>query len=80
MKNLKASCAYALAMAPLQLLQHKHCKVCGKAIPASRELCSGKCEQDWARREKKRKNTMLYYFIGLIATLILLFLLLMRGV
>ncbi|MEW5761178.1 MAG: DUF2116 family Zn-ribbon domain-containing protein [Candidatus Thermoplasmatota archaeon] len=47
------------------IVQHRHCKVCGKAIALKKELCSDECINEWERTIRKRKN-LLYMYISLI--------------
>lgn len=54
-----------------KILQHKHCKICEKAILPEEELCSDECKNRWNVILKKRKWTM-YFFYGMIALFIIL--------
>gem|GEM_PF-175162 len=52
---------------------HKHCLVCGKAIPTDKNFCSEKCEGYYEQKVKKQKR----YFYVLMAFPIILVLLLL---
>lgn len=52
---------------------HKHCLVCGKAIPMDKNFCSEKCERYYEQKVKKQKR----YFYVLMAFPIILVLLLL---
>jgi len=61
----------------LRLVDHRHCKVCGKAIPPNREFCSDECREKyegWQARERRAKR-MIYIFYALIIGSMLVFLL-----
>ncbi|MEW6070016.1 MAG: DUF2116 family Zn-ribbon domain-containing protein [Candidatus Thermoplasmatota archaeon] len=57
-----------------KLLQHKHCRICEKAISVDEELCSEECKTKWNMILKRRKLTM-YFFYGVIILFIVLLLL-----
>ena len=59
-----------------KLLQHKHCNVCGKAVPVSKDLCSEECEKQWEELVRKRKM-MQYLFYG--ASIFLIMMILLSG-
>ena len=59
-----------------KLIDHRHCKVCGKAIPPGEEFCSDECRQKymgWIEKEKKTKR-MIYVIYALIIASLFLFL------
>lgn len=45
--------------------QHKHCMVCGKAIPPTDDFCSSECLQKY-RSMERRRNLIFWGFIGLL--------------
>lgn len=55
--------------------QHRHCKVCGRAIPPDQEFCSSQCKEDEERRERRAKRMTRIYFIivFLLMALLILF-------
>lgn len=60
-----------------KIVDHRHCKVCGKAVPPNKEFCSEECRlkyEDWQARERRVKR-MIYVFYALIIGSMLLFLL-----
>jgi predicted nucleic acid-binding Zn ribbon protein len=57
-----------------KLLQHKHCRICEKAIPFEEEFCSEECKTKWNIILKRRKWTM-YFFYGIVILFIVLLLL-----
>ncbi|MDI6708315.1 MAG: DUF2116 family Zn-ribbon domain-containing protein [Candidatus Thermoplasmatota archaeon] len=57
-----------------KILQHKHCRICDKAITADEEFCSDECKVKWNMILKRRKWTM-YFFYGIIILFIALLLL-----
>jgi len=56
-----------------KILQHKHCSICGKAVPVDETFCSDECKEKWAAMVKKRK-TMMYIMYGMIVVFIVLML------
>ena len=55
---------------------HKHCLNCGAAIPPDKDFCSKKCEDEWKRMIKKKKQ---FTYIWLIFLAILLLILLLTS-
>ncbi|MEF8848140.1 MAG: DUF2116 family Zn-ribbon domain-containing protein [Candidatus Thermoplasmatota archaeon] len=45
--------------------QHKHCQICGKAIPLEEKLCSEECKEKYEEMVKKRK-ILIYILYGAI--------------
>ena len=56
-----------------KLLQHKHCMICGKAIPLDEEYCSPECKGVMQTKVKKRRTTW-YLYLLLFAALIMVML------
>lgn len=60
-----------------RIVDHRHCRICGKAIPPDRELCSRECEEAQARidaRQRRMRNMMLImYAVIFLIFLIMLF-------
>ncbi len=57
-----------------RLVQHKHCRECGRAIPAKDIFCSKDCEDDHRRRLKKKKNQLLLLYVSSFVILIIILL------
>ncbi|MEA1993164.1 MAG: DUF2116 family Zn-ribbon domain-containing protein [Euryarchaeota archaeon] len=55
---------------------HKHCMVCGKAIPTDKSFCSEKCEEHYRKRVKKQK---MYSYLLMAVPIILIVLLIALG-
>ena len=55
---------------------HKHCTVCGLAIPPNKEFCSNKCTNeyfDWKKKkEKKEKRTSMFMILAIVAMVIIM--------
>ncbi len=59
----------------VKIIDHRHCKVCGKAIPPNQEFCSEKCRkayEDAERRQKRMKNIFLLVYAVIFIVLFLL--------
>jgi len=56
-----------------KILQHKHCSICGKAVPVEETFCSDECKEKWDAMVKKRKM-MMYIMYGMIVVFIVLIL------
>jgi len=54
--------------------QHAHCHMCGKSIPVGETLCSEECKQKYQSLIKRRR-IMLYLMYGILAVLLIVFLL-----
>ena len=54
--------------------QHVHCQICGKTIPVGETLCSEDCKQKYQRILRRRK-LMVYLMYGMLAALIVIFVL-----
>lgn len=52
--------------------QHAHCHMCGKSIPLSETLCSEECKEKYQRLLKRRK-LIVYMMYGMLAALIVFF-------
>lgn len=58
---------------PLQVPQHSHCVICGKAVQAEEKTCGPECVKALEQHNKKRRLMMLLMY-GLIGfTVVLLF-------
>ncbi|HEC80887.1 MAG TPA: DUF2116 family Zn-ribbon domain-containing protein [Thermoplasmatales archaeon] len=55
--------------------QHKHCPVCGKAIPLEETFCSEECKQKYQQILKRRKYLLFLMYIMLFIALIMVFVL-----
>ena len=52
--------------------QHAHCHLCGKSIPFGETLCSEDCKQRYQTLLRRRK-LIVYLMYGILAALIVLF-------
>lgn len=55
-----------------KLVQHKHCPICSKAMSVGKETCSDECADEWERKQKSRRNTLLWFYGGMLILIILL--------
>ena len=46
----------------MDIPQHKHCVVCGKAIPLGEEFCSDTCRDRYQAEMKKRRFLMNLFY------------------
>jgi len=61
-----------------KIVDHRHCVICGKAIPPDEQVCSPDCREKLElgrEREKKSKRMMLIIYVIMIVALIILFVL-----
>ena len=51
----------------LQVPQHAHCLVCGRAIQVDEKTCSDECKAAFERDQQRKKRTLLllYAMVGL---------------
>lgn len=50
----------------IRIVDHRHCKICGRAIPPNKEVCSAECEQIKVRaetRQRRMKNILLIIYV-----------------
>ncbi|MEM0079644.1 MAG: DUF2116 family Zn-ribbon domain-containing protein [Nitrososphaerota archaeon] len=62
-----------------KIVDHRHCKICARAIPPDEEFCSEKCKQvfeDYRRREKRSRY--LFFIIYGVLMMLLMFLFFLR--
>lgn len=62
-----------------KLLQHKHCVVCGKAIPLEEELCSDECRKERDAMLKKKRGYVYIMYGAIIVMIIFLVLSMVMG-
>jgi predicted nucleic acid-binding Zn ribbon protein len=57
-----------------KLVQHKHCRICSKAVPLDEDVCSEECQGklDMYMRANKRKNIMVLFMMVLSFSLLFL--------
>lgn len=46
-----------------ELVNHNHCKNCGRAVKFGIELCGPECEGQWKEFQKKRSRTVLFFYV-----------------
>lgn len=59
----------------IRIVDHRHCRICGRAIPPDKELCSAECEQVQARveaRQRRMRNIMLIMYVAIFLIFFLL--------
>jgi len=60
-----------------KIVDHRHCVICGKAIPPDEQTCSPDCKEKLElsrEKEKKSRRMMLIIYVVMIVALLLLFL------
>lgn len=59
----------------LRILDHRHCRICGKTILPDQEFCSEKCRkvnEDMIGREKRMRKILLVVYIVMMIVLVAL--------
>lgn len=51
--------------------QHRHCKECDRAVPSKDEFCDEKCEAAWKGKMKAKKRQLMYFYMLLVAIMII---------
>lgn len=62
----------------LKIVDHRHCRTCGRAIPPDKEFCSEKCRkefEDVRKREERMKKILWVMYAVMIGSLLLVFIL-----
>ncbi|TXT66512.1 MAG: hypothetical protein BAJALOKI1v1_280010 [Promethearchaeota archaeon] len=52
---------------------HKHCPICGKAMPPDRKFCSQDCRDNYLQDQKKQKKKGRYQIVFLVAMMAVMF-------
>lgn len=52
---------------------HKHCPICGKAMPNDRKFCSQECRDNYLKDQKKQKKKGRYQIVFLVGMMIVMF-------
>jgi predicted nucleic acid-binding Zn ribbon protein len=52
-----------------KVLQHKHCQVCGRAVPVDEIFCSMECEGRYNQYVKKQRRNN-YIMLGIMVALV----------
>jgi predicted nucleic acid-binding Zn ribbon protein len=52
---------------------HNHCIICMKSIPISETLCSDECKQKYKSMLKKKRLTLLFLWLMIIAFIAVIF-------
>jgi len=55
---------------------HKHCIICGKAIPPDQQFCSSKCEETYNRYQRKMMIERRIFYGMLVIAMFIFFILL----
>ena len=58
---------------------HRHCVICGKAVPPKKEVCSPICQTEYDNAMKKKKNYTILFYISIAIFIGILFLQLFAG-
>ncbi|HEC94830.1 MAG TPA: DUF2116 family Zn-ribbon domain-containing protein [Thermoplasmatales archaeon] len=53
--------------------QHRHCQMCGKAVPLEETFCSEECKQNYQQFLKKRRRLILIMYLLLILAIFFFF-------
>ena len=57
-----------------RILQHKHCQICGKAVPIEEDFCSEECKEKMEQMVKKKRLWMyVFYALALVLVFMLIF-------
>jgi len=60
----------------LRIVDHRHCKICGKAIPPNQEFCSENCRSISERIEARQKRMRNLLIIMYVAVFLIIFIML----
>jgi len=55
---------------PSEIAQHRHCQMCGKAIPLEEIFCSEECKTNYEKLIKKRRKLILVMYVVLLVMFI----------
>jgi predicted nucleic acid-binding Zn ribbon protein len=54
-----------------RIAQHRHCKECDKAIPYKDKYCDETCESAWKRKMVAKKRQLTYFYLAMVAILVM---------
>ncbi len=57
---------------PLEIPEHRHCQMCGKAIPPNEVFCSQECKEKFEKFVRKRRILLLVMYALLMAIFLIL--------
>jgi len=57
---------------PLEIPEHRHCQMCGKAIPPNEVFCSRECKEKFEKFVRKRRILLLVMYALLMAIFLIL--------
>jgi len=60
----------------LRIVDHRHCKICGKAIPPNQEFCSEACRSISERMEARQRRMRNLLIIMYVAVFLIIFIML----
>ena len=60
----------------LRIVDHRHCRICGKAIPPNQEFCSENCRSISERMEARQKRMRNLLIIMYVAVFLIIFVML----
>ena len=60
----------------LRIVDHRHCRICGKAIPPNQEFCSETCRSISERMEARQKRMRNLLIIMYVAVFLIIFIML----
>lgn len=61
-----------------RIADHKHCPVCGRAMPVDAQFCSKECRENHESRVKRSNRMRIIFYLLYIALLASLFLFFFR--
>ncbi|MBD3196537.1 MAG: DUF2116 family Zn-ribbon domain-containing protein [Candidatus Lokiarchaeota archaeon] len=55
---------------------HKHCPICGKAMPRDNKFCSQGCKDNYLQSQKKKKKKSRIQIVFLVGMMVVMFVML----
>ncbi len=56
-------------MSQAQIVQHKHCISCGRAIQVDESFCADECKTLYDQRQQKKLRNLYVYFFGMVVVM-----------
>lgn len=75
-ENIRKSWKKSLKTRPYE--EHKHCLVCGRAVPLDQDFCSLECKDSYGKADKKKSRSNMVQ-IAVFGVLIVVMFLIMSG-
>lgn len=72
MPDVKKNISWKESLKSRKYEEHKHCVVCGRAVPMEQDFCSAECKDGYTKADKKKGRTNTIQMVVLIAVMVIM--------